>query len=578
MVEIRGISASPGIIWGKAFVYIIDDIHIPNYDIGPTWITNELKRLEDAKTKAAEELKSLEEDSHLQGFSQSSEILNSHLMMILDPEFQAEIETNIRKELKNVEWITYQAYRSQVRKLAAMQDPVFRERAIDIRDVGRRVLGHLLHRHKSSLADIQEEVILVGRDLLPSEAIAFRSSHIRGIAMEEGGQTSHTAILARNFEIPAVLGLKDLTQRVQSGDKILVDGNGGVVIVNPDAKTRKAYSKSRRLWERRGEDLHRFVKLPAKTLDGKVVSIQGNIEVPGDVEAVKLYGAEGIGLYRSEFLFIQPGRLPSEDDQTEAYADVLKAMRGKNVTIRTLDLGGDKMFPDLPDTTEKNPLLGWRGIRFCLSEQQVFKTQLRALYRASVHGKLKIMFPFITSVDEYRAALALCGEVRDELRSEKIAFDEEVSLGCMIEVPAAAAAADILALEADFFSIGTNDLIQYTLGVDRGNQKVAYLYDGFHPAVLRLIRTTIDNAHREGRKVCMCGEMAGDPLAALLLLGLGLDEFSMNGQSIPEIKKIIRSASYAEAREFTAEVMRLTTGGEILRFVKQYMEKHFDLS
>jgi phosphotransferase system enzyme I (PtsI) len=578
MVEIWGISASPGIIWGKAFIYIEDVFQVPQYVIGPAWVANELERLQGALDKAISEVNALKKNSRTMGFSQSGEILDSHLMMLQDPEFRVTVERNLRTELRNVEWIAYQCFRAYADRLAAMDDPLFRERATDIRDVAHRVLGHLLRRSKVSLSDIQEEVILVGRDLMPSEAVALNASLIRGLAMDEGGRTSHTAILARAFEIPAVVGLKDLTKQIKGGDEILIDGNRGLVIISPDVKTRKSYGKSRRLRKLHEKDLHRFVNLPAETLDGKKVSILGNIEVPEEAEALKLYGAEGIGLYRSEFLFIQPGRLPSEEVQIKAYAQVLEAMEGKDVTIRTLDLGGDKMIPDLSDTSEKNPLLGWRAIRFCLSERQIFKTQLRALYRASVYGKLKIMFPLITAIDEYQAALSLCEEVKKELRRENIRFDEDLSIGCMIEIPAAAAAADILAQEAEFFSIGTNDLIQYTLGVDRGNQRVAYLYDSFHPAVLRFIKNTITGAHEAGIRVCMCGEMAGDPLAALFLLGLGLDEFSMNGLSIPEVKKIIRSVNASEAAEFAAEVMRMRSGAEIYAFIKKYMEKSFDLT
>jgi phosphotransferase system enzyme I (PtsI) len=578
MVEIRGISASPGIIWGKAFVYIEDALKIPKYDIGPAWVVNELKRLQDALDKAQAEVESLLDESRAKGFSQSSEILDAHLVMLRDPQFMSDVKARLQTELQNIDWIAYQVFREYADRLADMNDPVFRERATDIRDVGHRVLGHLVHRRKVSLTEISGEVILVGRDLMPSEAVALNPAIVRGLAMEEGGRTSHTAILARSMEIPAVLGLRDLTKQVNTGDEILIDGHEGVVIINPDEATRSKYEKSRRLWVRREEDLYRFASLPAETSDGKLVSVLGNIEIPEEVAALKLYGAEGIGLYRSEFLFLQPGRLPSEDVQVRAYAQVLEAMEGRDVTIRTLDLGGDKMIPDLSDTSEKNPLLGWRAIRFCLSERQIFKTQLRALYRASVHGKLKIMFPLITTIEEYYAALDICGEVKDELRKSRIAFDENVSVGCMIEIPAAAAASDILAKDAEFFSIGTNDLIQYTLGVDRGNQRVAYLYDGFHPAVLRFIKTTIVNAHAEGIRVCLCGEMAGDPFAAILLLGLGLDEFSMNGSSIPEIKKIIRSVSFAEAAEFADAIMRIDSGRDILAFIKRHMEKRFDLA
>jgi phosphotransferase system enzyme I (PtsI) len=578
MIEIQGISASEGIIWGKAFVYIEEHFKVNPSPIGTEWVGHELIRLQDAITAATEEIQALLESSQKKGGGQSGDILNSQLAILHDPQFMSDVEKRLKHELQNVAWIVDEVLRTYEEMFAALEDPVFRERATDIRDVRRRLLEHLLNRRKGSLTQIHAGEIVVGLDLMPSETVALDPAVVRGIAMEQGGRTSHTAILARSFEIPAVVGLKDLTKQVETGDDILLDGNAGIVIIKPDADTLRKYENSRRIWIRREEDLQHFANLPAETSDGKRrVAIFGNIEVPGEVEQEKGYGAEGIGLYRSEFLFIQPGRLPSEEIQIEAYASVLQAMGGRDVTIRTLDLGGDKTIPDLPDSTEKNPLLGWRAIRFCLSERQIFKTQLRALYRASVYGKLKIMFPLIASLEEYDAALSICAEVKDELRGEHIPFDENVSVGCMIEIPAAAAAADILAKKADFFSIGTNDLIQYTLAVDRGNQRVAYLYDSFHPSVLRFIKNTIDNAHKENKRVCMCGEMAGDPCATILLLGLGLDEFSMNGSSIPKVKKIVRSVSLPEAEDFAREVMGMSCGTEIFTFIKRRMEeKQFD--
>jgi phosphotransferase system enzyme I (PtsI) len=434
-----------------------------------------------------------------------------------------------------------------------------------------------MFRERISLADLQEEIILVGKDLMPSEAIAMNQRVVLGLAMEEGGKTSHTAIIARAFEIPAVLGLGDVTKHVHTGDEILIDGNRGILVVKPDEATKKQYETNQALWNRRELELMGLNDLPAETRDGKLISLKGNIEVPEEVESLLAHGAEGIGLYRSEFLFLQPGRLPTEETQYEAYSRVLRTMKGKSVTIRTLDLGGDKVIPDLVDSSEKNPLLGWRAIRFCLSRVHIFKTQLRALFRASVHGSLNIMFPMISGVEELGRALELVEEVKADLRKEKTPFNENISMGCMIEIPSAAMTSDILAKKVEFFSIGTNDLIQYTIAVDRGNPKTAYLYEPFHPAVLRFIKMTIENAHALGLPVGMCGELAGDPLATALLLGLGLDEFSMSAFSIPEVKKIIRSVSMAEAEELVGTVMEMRSGREIDGFIRQLMEKRFDV-
>ncbi|MDR2589275.1 MAG: phosphoenolpyruvate--protein phosphotransferase [Spirochaetales bacterium] len=575
MVEIRGISASPGIVWGRAFIYIDNNSPVPKYDIRPAWVENEKRRLAGAYEKAVAEVEGLK--CQTRGFIQSGEILDAHAALLRDPEVRSEIEGRLERELLNVDWIAQETFRAYGERLGESGDDYLRERVTDIHDVGQRLLSHLMHVNKVSLSSIREKVILVGRDLMPSEAVEMNPDIILGLAMEKGGRTSHTAILARTFRIPAVLGLPRFVQNVRPGDEILVDGNKGLVIINPDESTRSVYDQSRQVWLRRGEALSQFTGLPSRTRDGVEVPLMGNIEVPDDAEKLSMYGASGIGLYRSEFLFLQSRRLPAEDVQMRAYAQVLEAMGGLEVTIRTLDLGGDKINAELSDLAEENPLLGWRAIRFCLSRRDIFKTQLRALYRASVSGRLKIMFPMISCIEEFEDALELAAEVRDELGREGRPF-ENVPVGCMIEMPAAAAAADILAQKAAFFSIGTNDLIQYTLAVDRGNQRVAYLYDYFQPAVLRFIQNTIAAAHAGGIRVCMCGEMAGDPLAALVLLGLGLDEFSMNGSAIPEVKRIVRSVSLPDAASFAGEALAMRSGREIGKFVRDYMERHFDLS
>ncbi len=577
MVEVKGISASPGIVTGKAFVYIDENPQIPKYDIHTSRIPLELERLRDALDKAAAEIEGIKNSHSAGAVSGGANFLDSHLLMLQDPEFKTSLEKGLREKMKNIEWILYQTMQALIEKLSSAEDPYLRERAADIHDVSRRVLNHLMFREQISLADLEHEVILVGRDLMPSEAVAMNQKKVRGLAMEEGGRTSHTAILARAFEIPAVLGLRDITKLVRGGDEIIIDGNRGLVIINPDEATKSRYKKTRALWTRREEELLGLNDLPAETRDGYTVRLLGNIEVPEEVDSLRAHGAEGIGLYRSEFLFLQPGRLPSEDTQYRAYGRVLEAMNGKCVTIRTLDLGGDKVIPELVDMVEKNPLLGWRAIRFCLSRVQIFRTQLRALFRASVHGKLKIMFPMISGIEELEEVLVLLEDVKKGLRDEKVPFDENVEIGCMIEIPSAAMTSDILARKAAFFSIGTNDLIQYSIAVDRGNQQVAYLYEPFHPGVLRLIGTTIRNAHDQGIKVAMCGEMAGDPLATVILLGLGLDEFSMSAFSIPEVKKIIRSVTTTEAREFADTVLSMTSCREIDAFVRRHMEKKFDV-
>lgn len=576
MVELKGISASPGIVRGKVFVYIDDNPPIPKYDIHQSRIPLELERLRDALGKASVEIESLKNRSEAGGVSESLNFLDSHLLMLKDPEFKESLERDLEEKLKNIEWILHQTMQGLIEKLSSSEDSYLRERTADIHDVSRRVLNHLMFREQISLADIEEEVILVGRDLMPSEAIAMNQQMVRGLAMEEGGRTSHTAILARAFDIPAVLGLRDITKLVRNGDDILIDGNRGIVIIKPDEATKIRYENTRKLWHLRETELLSLNDLPSETRDGKRISLFGNIEVPEEVNTLHSHGAEGIGLYRSEFLFLQPGRLPAEEIQYHAYSRVLEAMAGKVVTIRTLDLGGDKVIPDLVDTAEKNPLLGWRAVRFCLSRVQIFSIQIRALYRASVHGRLKIMFPMISGIEEFEEVLGIVESVKDDLRRNNVPFDENVSVGCMIEIPSAAMTSDILARRAGFFSIGTNDLIQYSIAVDRGNQQVAYLYEPFHPGVLRLIKTTVDHAHEAGIKVGMCGEMAGDPLATVILMGLGLDDLSMNAYSIPEVKKVIRSVSMTEARELTDTVMGMDSGREIDDFVRRHMEKRFD--
>ncbi len=577
MEKLTGISASPGIAIGKVFHYLDESIKVPGYRIVKEEIVSERKRFCIAIAKARDELEALKADSSSEMGEDQSKFLDAHLLMLQDPDFTGNIERNIESKLRNVEWILYEVIAGLVQKLESSTDAYLKERTLDIHDVSKRILNHLLFRERISLGDLEEDVILVTHNLLPSDSLALYKGKVRGIALDVGGKTSHTAILARAFEIPAVLGLSSITQHARTGDEVIVDGNSGTVIVNPDSSTRQKYQRSSRAYEEREIGLLSLNDLPAETRDGKLIKLMANIEVPEETESVLAHGADGIGLYRSEFLFLGPNGLPAEDVQYEAYSRVVKGSGGKSVTIRTLDLGGDKTISGMPGIEEANPILGWRAIRFCLSQRDMFLVQLRAILRASVHGTLQIMFPMISGLEELDKALGLLEEAKESLRNSGEEFDDNIPVGIMIETPSAAMTSDILARRVDFLSIGTNDLIQYTIAVDRGNERIAYLYEPFHPGVIRLIKVVIDHGHAAGIPVSMCGEMAGDPVATVVLLGLGLDVFSMSAFTIPEVKKIIRTVSLWDAEELVGTIEEMWSVVEIDEYVNNWMHDRFDI-
>lgn len=575
MKNLTGISASPGIAIGKPFIYIHEPPTVPRYEITDADIERELVRFEQAVKQAAGELSEIKERQATRLDGEQLAIIDAQRLMAEDPDFRDQIATRLSEELMNVEWVLYAYEQKLLDMMNAADTEMLRERSADLHDVTGRVLNRLLHRERFSLADLDEEVIVVAHDLLPSDALAMNKELVRGIATDAGGPTSHTAILARAFEIPSVLGLSTITRASINAGLVVVDGNHGVVAVDPDDETLRRYERESTAWHQREIELLRLNDLPAETRDGKLIALKANIEVPEEVGAVLSHGADGIGLYRSEFLFMSPGRLPSEEEQCRAYRHVIEAMPDKPVTIRTLDVGGDKVAPQLDGLEERNPILGWRAIRFCLSNRDIFRTQLRALLRASPHGQLQVMFPMISGLEEMTEAFEFLAEVRAELEDEGHAVADELPIGIMIEVPSAALVADVLAPRNSFFSIGTNDLIQYTLAVDRGNERIAYLYEPFHPAVLRLLKMVIDSAHESGIPVAMCGEMAGDPAASVLLLGLGLDEFSMSAASIPEVKRIIRSTTVREAEEIVGSALEMRSFSEVDQFVRQLMEEKY---
>lgn len=577
MKEFRGVPASPGIAIGRAFLYNDDDLTIPEYSIPDHQISLEMERYRAAVGRAVVELEHIKVRSGPSGDPDG--FLDTHLMMLLDPEIESKVDMKIAKVRKNVEWVLQDVVDELVAKLATVQDAYLKERTLDIRDVSRRVLSHLLQGGgRVSLADLRDEVIIVTSSLLPSDAVSMNKKLVLGLAMDQGGKTTHTAILARSFEIPAVLGTVRITREVHPGDWLIIDGNEGLVLVNPEPAILEAYRAKQRLHREQQARLQSLQTLPCETLDGRKIGLNANIEIPDEVNSVLTHGGNGIGLYRSEFLFIEHGVGVSEDLQYEAYRQVLEGMGDRPVTIRTLDLGGDKLVPDLFPVKESNPLLGWRAIRFCLASRDIFHTQLRALLRASVHGRLKIMFPMISGVSELEDALECLDKARAELTHQGVAFDPNIPVGTMIEVPAAALVSDHLAPMVDFFSIGTNDLTQYTLAVDRGNERISDLYEPFHPGVLRLIRMIIDNGHAAGIPVSMCGEMASDPRAAVVLLGLGLDEFSMNAVGLPAVKQVIRSLSSEEARAIAASVLTLKCSRDIEMALEAHTQGRFSQS
>ncbi|MDR3114796.1 MAG: phosphoenolpyruvate--protein phosphotransferase [Treponema sp.] len=576
MKKLTGIPASPGIAIEKAFLYLEDDFpEIPRYSIRKNQVESEWKRFLTANHEAAEEVKSLHERALREVSTEQAAIFQSHLMMLEDIDFQDQIKDHLKDSLQNIEWVFWDISHELSQRLMASPDSQFRERAADISDVSRRVMHQLLSVKKFSLADLSSDVILVSHDLLPSDVLAMNKKRVKAIVMDAGGRTSHTAILARAFDIPAVLGLSTITKEIDKGDKLVVNGTSGEVIINPDTQVLWQYQRAIDQYRKRFDEFLELREVPAETKDGHRVCLKANIEIPEEADQISRYGAEGIGLYRSEFLFLTPKQATAEDEQYRAYSHVLKAMEDKPVTIRTLDNGGDKLLPNFQATDEKNPLLGWRAIRFSLSRPELFKTQLRALLRASINGNLRIMFPMISGIEELEQALSILEEAKAECRRKNQAYSDAMEVGIMIEVPAAAMTADILAERSDFFSIGTNDLIQYCLAVDRGNERVNYLAQPSHPAVLRYLRKIIQSAHEKGITAAMCGELAGDPSATALLLGLGLDEFSMTAQSIPQVKRIIRGVTLESCRILAEKALQCTSYHHVTLLVEAWMAEHF---
>ncbi|MBN6068707.1 phosphoenolpyruvate-protein phosphotransferase PtsI [Aggregatibacter actinomycetemcomitans] len=568
---ISGIPASPGIVFGKALVLKEEKIVLDTQKIKDSQIEDEVARFYAGRDAAVEQLNSIKDRAYQYLGEEKAAIFEGHLMILEDEELEEEIIDYLRSNHVNAAVAANVIIDQQVAMLSEIDDEYLKERAGDIRDIGNRLIKNILGMHIVDLGEINEEAILVAYDLTPSETAQLNLDKVLGFVTDIGGRTSHTSIMARSLELPAIVGTNNVTHKVNTGDYLILDALNNVVYVNPSQEDiQRLKALQAKLAEEKAE-LAKLKDLPALTLDGHRVDVVANIGTIRDVEGAERNGAEGVGLYRTEFLFMDRDQLPTEEEQFIAYKEVVEAMNGNLVVLRTMDIGGDKELPYLNLPKEMNPFLGWRAIRIALDRREILHAQLRAVLRASAYGKLAVMFPMIISVEEIRELKSVVEKLKVELRNEGKAFDEDIQIGVMVETPAAAVNAGFLAKEVDFFSIGTNDLTQYTLAVDRGNELISHLYNPMSPSVLNLIKQVIDASHAEGKWTGMCGELAGDERATILLLGMGLDEFSMSAISVPRIKKLIRNVNFQDAKALAEKALQQPTAAEIESLVSDFL-------
>lgn len=570
---VTGIAASPGAVFGKALVLKDEPIVLNTQKITADQIESEKAKFFAGRDKAAAQLTAIKEKALRTLGEEKEAIFEGHLMILEDEELEEEILGYLEEHLVTADVATSKIINMQVAMLEEIDDEYLKERAGDIRDIGNRLLRNILGMKVVDLGDIQEEAILVAYDLTPSETAQLNLDKVLGFITDIGGRTSHTSIMARSLELPAIVGTNNITSLVNTGDLLILDAVNNQIHLNPSEQEVAEFQALQAKLANEKAELAKLKELPAQTLDGHRIEVCGNIGTIRDVEGVLRNGGEGVGLYRTEFLFMDRNHLPTEEEQFEAYKDVVMAMENKLVILRTMDIGGDKELPYLELPKEMNPFLGWRAVRIGLVRREILDTQLRAVLRASAFGKLAVMFPMIISVEEIRELKAIIEKLKADLRAEGQAFDENIQVGVMVETPSAAVNAKFLAKEVDFFSIGTNDLTQYTLAVDRGNELIAHLYNPLTPSVLSLIKQVIDASHAEGKWTGMCGELAGDVRATALLLGMGLDEFSMSGISVPHVKKLVRSINYSDAKALADKALTLPTASEIESLVESFYKQ-----
>ncbi|GEP85061.1 phosphoenolpyruvate-protein phosphatase [Staphylococcus piscifermentans] len=568
--HIKGIAASDGVAIAKAYLLVEPDLSFDNEPVTDT--DAEVAKFNGALNKSKVELTKIKENAEKQLGADKAAIFEAHLLVLDDPELIQPIEDKIKNENVNAAQALTDISNQFITIFESMDNEYMAERAADIRDVSKRVLAHILGVDLPNPSIIDESVVIIGNDLTPSDTAQLNKQYVQGFVTNIGGRTSHSAIMSRSLEIPAVVGTKSITEEVEAGDTIIVDGMTGDVLINPSDEVIAEYQEKRDNFFKDKKELQKLRDAESVTADGHHVELAANIGTPNDLPGVIENGAEGIGLYRTEFLYMGRDQMPTEEEQFEAYKTVLESMEGKRVVVRTLDIGGDKELPYLDLPEEMNPFLGYRAIRLCLAQPEIFRPQLRALLRASVFGKLNIMFPMVATLQEFRDAKALLEEERANLKNEGYEVADDIELGIMVEIPSTAALADVFAKEVDFFSIGTNDLIQYTMAADRMSERVSYLYQPYNPAILRLVKQVIEASHAEGKWTGMCGEMAGDQTAVPLLLGFGLDEFSMSATSILKTRRLIRKLNESDMKELSEKAIQCATQDEVVALVKEYTQ------
>ncbi|CAI0695213.1 phosphoenolpyruvate-protein phosphotransferase PtsI [Serratia proteamaculans] len=570
---ISGILVSPGIAFGKALLLKEDEIVINRKKISADAVEQEVQRFLDGRAKASVQLEAIKTKAGETFGEEKEAIFEGHIMLLEDEELEQEIIALIKDDLASADAAAYTIIEGQAKALEELDDEYLKERAADVRDIGKRLLQNILGLAIVDLSSIQNEVILVATDLTPSETAQLNLDKVLGFITDLGGRTSHTSIMARSLELPAIVGTSDVTKQVKNDDYLILDAVNNKIYVNPTADVIDRLKAEQNQYLTEKNDLAKLKDLPAITLDGHQVEVCANIGTVRDVAGAERNGSEGVGLYRTEFLFMDRDSLPTEEEQFQAYKAVAEAVGSQAVIVRTMDIGGDKDLPYMNLPKEENPFLGWRAIRIAMDRREILHAQLRAILRASAFGKLRIMFPMIISVEEVRDLKGEIETLKAQLREEAKAFDETIEVGVMVETPAAAVIAHHLAKEVDFFSIGTNDLTQYTLAVDRGNELISHLYNPMSPSVLGLIKQVIDASHAEGKWTGMCGELAGDERATLLLLGMGLDEFSMSAISIPRIKKIIRNTNFEDVKALAAQALAQPTAQDLMNCVNKFIEE-----
>lgn len=570
MKKLTGIAASPGIVIGRAYVIFDESFRILPRRIAEDEVDQEIERFDLAVNESKQEISLIKEKFKERTNEPGlAEIFDAHVHLLEDPLVTAETIRRVRDEKRNVEYIFSDNINTIAEKFSSMEDEYLRQRLHDIQDVSRRVLRKLLRKEKRSLSKLDEKVVLICHDLTPAETASMDRENVLAFATNIGGRTSHAAIMAKALEIPAVVGLQNVTEQVKNDDLIILDGIQGILIVGPDEQCLNEYQIRHERFIESERLLARLKDLPAQTLDGHTIHLAANIELPEEVASAIGHGAQGVGLFRTEFLYLNRTVPPSEDEQAETYSKVAELMSPNPITIRTLDIGGDKLFGGGLRYRELNPFMGCRAIRFCLDHPEIFNPQLRAILRASARGRVRLIFPMITSLSEFRHAKAILEQAKSDLKAKGIQFDPEMPVGIMIETPAAVLIADMLAREADFFSIGTNDLIQYSLAVDRVNERIAHLYQPTHPGILRMIKLVIDAASKGGIPLSVCGEIAADLPLALVLVGLGVRELSMAATAIPEVKKLIRSFSLKDVAGIVSRLSDLPTSEDVRDELRQ---------